>query len=288
MATTIPCAFAGLLRNVELTTLQATTASTRQQNVRDAVKNDLRILEDFLIGSCRRGTMIAPLNTADIDVFLVLDPKHYSPNGQASLLDATRRALLKTYTRTPRVSRNGQAVTITFSDFEVDVVPGFYRTGGGFLIPDSVLNRWIETDPKRHIEIWSGENKAHDGNLVPLIKMMKCWNRAHSQLLRSFHLETLTLTVLKGIRISDFSSGVRFVLDKARETVKTTIPDPAGYPGALGGYLNTREKLDAVLSRLDAALNQAREAERFASNGNIRASIEKWRVLFGDFFPAYG
>src|SRR6266536_3618537 len=51
------------------------------------------------------------------------------------------------------VSRNGQAVTITFADFEVDVVPGFYRKGGGYLIPDSVLNRWIETDPKQHVEI---------------------------------------------------------------------------------------------------------------------------------------
>src|SRR6266545_714194 len=117
MASTIPAAFAGLLKNLELTTLQATTVSTRQQNVRDAVKNDLSVLDDFLVGSYRRSTMIAPLKTADVDVFLVLDPKHYAANGQASILDATRRALLKTYTKTPRVSRNGQAVTITFTDF---------------------------------------------------------------------------------------------------------------------------------------------------------------------------
>jgi hypothetical protein len=288
MATTIPSAFAGLLKNLELTTLQATTVSTRQQNVRDAVKNDFSVLDDFLVGSYRRSTMIAPLKTADVDVFLVLDSKHYVSNGQASLLDATRRALLKTYTRTPRVSRNGQAVTITFTDFEVDVVPGFHRKGGGYLIPDSVLNRWIETDPKQHVEIWATENKAHGGNLVPVVKMMKCWNRAHSLLLHSFHLETVTLGVLKGIGITDYPSGVRFVLDKAREAVKTTIADPAGYPGALGGYLNTKDKLDAVIARLDAALIQAREAERLASTGNVRGSIEKWRVVFGDNFPGYG
>ncbi len=66
MASTIPAAFAGLLKNLELTTLQATTVSTRQQNVRDAVKNDLSVLDDFLVGSYRRSTMIAPLKTADV------------------------------------------------------------------------------------------------------------------------------------------------------------------------------------------------------------------------------
>ncbi|MBA3667719.1 MAG: hypothetical protein H0W65_08350 [Sphingomonas sp.] len=54
---------------------------------------------------------------------------------------------------------DGHAVTITFTDFKVDVVPGFYRTGGGYLIPDTGGPRWISTDPKRHVEIWSEANK---------------------------------------------------------------------------------------------------------------------------------
>jgi hypothetical protein len=72
--------------------------------------------------------MIAPLSEADVDIFFCLDAKYFQNyNGQnggpAGLLDAVKRTLLKTYTRTPDISRNGQAVSIRFDDFVVDVVP---------------------------------------------------------------------------------------------------------------------------------------------------------------------
>jgi small multidrug resistance pump len=37
--------------------------------------------------------------------------------------------ILLSYPKTPDISRNGQAVMITFTDFKVDVVPAFYRNG---------------------------------------------------------------------------------------------------------------------------------------------------------------
>jgi hypothetical protein len=52
-------------------------------------------------------------------------------------------------------------VTITFSDFAVDVVPAFERHWwyGGYLICDS--GSWIETNPKKHTDISSpGERVA--------------------------------------------------------------------------------------------------------------------------------
>jgi tRNA nucleotidyltransferase (CCA-adding enzyme) len=188
MATTIAQGFSKLRSNLEITSLQSSTVSTRQSNVRDVVKAGLDTNDDFLTGSYRRSTMIAPLTRADVDVFIVLDSKYFADysNNQAGLLDKVRRVLLKTYTTTPAISRNGQAVTITFTDFTVDVVPGFNREGGGYLIPNSVTSSWISTNPKKHVDIWSTANSNHGGDLVPLIKMIKCWNREHSQLITSF------------------------------------------------------------------------------------------------------
>ena len=288
MATTIQSAFQAFRQNVEITDLQTSTVSTRQSNVRAAIAKEMKVLDSFLAGSYKRHTMIAPLKKADVDIFVVLDSEYYQSDGQANLLDKVRRALLKTYTRSPRISRNGQAVTIVFTDFEVDVVPGFYRDGGGYLIPDSILGRWIATDPKKHVDIWVAANKAHDGNLVPLIKMLKCWNRAHSALLRSFHLETLVLKVTDGVTISGFDSGGRYVFDNARTWVGTALPDPAGYAGSIGGYLDTLTKQAAVKQRLTAAYEKAREAESLASQGYTDSAINKWRIIFGDYFPAYG
>jgi hypothetical protein len=129
MAKTIDEGFEELRFNLEITDLQEKTVSTRQKNVRKALEDDFDILDSFLTGSYRRSTMIAPLKGADLDIFIVLDPKYYEASGQAALLANVKKELRKTYTETPDISPNGQAVTIRFTDFKVDVITGFRRKG---------------------------------------------------------------------------------------------------------------------------------------------------------------
>ncbi|HEX2841382.1 CBASS oligonucleotide cyclase [Hyphomicrobium sp.] len=286
MATTIAQGFKKLSENLEITDLQETTVSSRQKNVRAAVDNGLTVLEDFLTGSYKRSTMIAPLKEADVDIFAVLDPKHYKQNDPASVLEATKTALKKTY-KTPKISPNGQAVTITFDDFIVDVVPGFYRTGGGYLIADTERSRWIATDPKMHLDIWTTKNKAHGGDLIPMIKIIKGWNKSR-KLLRSFHLEVLALAVFEGITISDFQSGARYFFDKARAIVPVKLADPAGYSDDVATYISTQKQIDDIVNRLKWAYDTALEAENLASSGKISAAFERWQKIFPGYFPAYG
>src|SRR3989338_5214467 len=133
MATTIPQAFQKLKSNLEITDLQQETVSARQKSVRDVVEAGLTVKDSFLTGSYARHTMIAPLKEADIDIFVVLNSSYFDyykngqNGGQAGFLDFLKRTLRKTYTRTPDISRNGQAVAIRFEDFIVDVVPAFYH-----------------------------------------------------------------------------------------------------------------------------------------------------------------
>jgi hypothetical protein len=286
MAITVAQGFQTLRANLEITGLQSTTVATRQKNVREAVEGEMDVLSSFLTGSYSRSTMISPLKEADVDIFVVLDPKYYEPAAQASLLDRVKRVLKNTYPKTPDISRNGRAVTITFSDFKVDVVPAFNRTGGGYIIPDSIEKRWVSTNPQMHVKIWSEANKEHGGDLVPVIKMMKCWNKTHSAMFRSFHLETLVLKVLTGIKISDFPSGVRYVFDKARNHVAFPLSDPAGYD-VVGGFQSVAEQQE-VLSRLESAYNRARSAESLNAQNRVSEAFDKWRLLFDEYFPTYG
>lgn len=288
MAITIEQGFKKLKQNLEITDLQEYTVSSRQQNVREAIEKQFKVLDSFLTGSYRRKTLIAPLSEADVDIFIVLDPEYYKDAGQAYLLDKMRTVLKLTYPKTPEISRNGQAVTITFSDFRVDVVPAFFNKIGGYLIPNSISQEWIATDPKKHVEIWSDQNKNHNEDLVPLIKMIKGWNKKNGQLLRSFHLEALIINIFNGVTISDFPSGVRYFFDKARGQVKSPIIDPAGYGGHIGSYLNTQTKMDDVVRRLETAYTNAKAAEDLASNGKQSEATDKWRMIFDTYFPAYG
>jgi hypothetical protein len=294
MATTIQQGFLKMKQNLEITTLQSETVSTRQKKIREVLEAGLTVHDSFLTGSYSRSTMIAPLKDADVDVFFVMDVKYYyhyndgQNGGQAGLLDLVKRTLRKTYTRTPDISRNGQAVSIRFDDFTVDVVSGFNRQGGGYLIPNSITQSWISTDPKKHVELMRTSNLAHNGDLVPLVKMIKGWNKCISDHFRAFHLEVLALEIFNGIRISDFPSGARFFFDKGRAVIGRKNPDPAGYGDDVGRYISGREAVDEAVAKFQLAYDRAVKAEDYAKRGYIQAATDMWIKIFGDYFPAYG
>ncbi|HED37623.1 MAG TPA: nucleotidyltransferase [Ignavibacteria bacterium] len=287
MATTITSSFQKLKENLEVTGLQRSTVSTRQTNVRNVIEKEMEVLNSFLTGSYSRSTMISPLSEADIDIFAVLDSKYFERDGQSNLLDKVKRVLLKTYTETPKISRNGQAVTITFTDFVVDVVPAFNRKGGGYLIPNSTQKIWIATNPKTHVEIMAEKNNEHSGDLVPIVKMIKRWNRNINYSFVSFRLELLAMEIFENVTISDYSSGMRYFFDKGRERIKYKAQDPVSYGGEISGLRNITSQNEAV-SRFETAYSRAIKAEQFAKNGNIENAVNEWRKIFGDYFPAFG
>src|SRR5260370_183669 len=300
VAKTIVQGFQELRSRLEITDLQSSTVSQRHQNIREILKQELPVLEDggdFLTGSYVRNTMIAPLKDADIDIFFVLNRSYYYDNDQASLLDKVKSTLKKAYPATADISRDGQAVTLSFHDFKVDVVPAFHRMLSflfpGYLIANTITKKWIVTRPREHVEIWSRANQEHDGNLIRVIKMMKAWNKTNGALLTSFHLECLLLKILKGESITDFPSAVQYVFGKARRFFRYpiffTVWDPAVSNSDVGAYLNTHKKREAVLSRLETRYARAKKAQELASQGNIQEAFTNWRYIFGDYyFPAFG
>ncbi|MET3897007.1 hypothetical protein ABIB57_000944 [Devosia sp. UYZn731] len=287
MVRTIAEAFRVLRSNLEIPDLQEQTVAIRQRDIRGVLERDFVVNDTFLTGSYRRSTMIRPLKEADVDIFIVLDVKYYREDGKKALLESIKQSLRKTYTKTPDIRPDGSAVTITFSDFKVDVVPAFHRKGGGYLIPSLELNKWISTDPRKHAEIWTAANKTHNNDLVPLIKMMKGWNKSRS-LFKSFHLETLVLRSLDGITITDFPSGMRYVFDKGINLVQYKLADPAGYSDDVGEHVNTKAKIKVLVDRMTWARDRAKEAEAMAAVGNVSGAVDRWRLVLPNYFPAYG
>lgn len=285
-------AFEQLRKNLELTGLQEQKVAERQQNVREVVSAQLTVVEDFLSGSYRRHTLISPLTTADVDIVVVLDRK-YKERGPRAVLELARKALLVEYTRTPAISRNGQAVTITFSDFVVDVVPAFalpwWSWNTGWEICDSGSDSWITTNPKRHIELSADANRAHGGHLVPRIKQLKAWNRMAGEPLRSFHLEALAWSIFgaswlwKNSQKSDWTSA-RYFFDKARSELRSQLHDPAGTGSDVAAYLHGTP-LDSAVKKVTTAYERCVHAETCAKDGDLSGMHKAYRQVFGDYYP---
>jgi len=294
---TIVQGFEVLRERLEITPLQLSNVSKRHERVREVLRELLpdMVTDDFLTGSYKRRTMIAPLKDADIDIFVVLDEKYRYDYNPGSLLDKVKNTLKKAYPEETDISRDGQAVTITFRDCKVDVVPAFPRRVGlrfrrkyrGFVIANTIQESWIATDPREHITIWQEANKKHDGKLIPLIKMIKGWNKENGDLLASFHLECLILQIMNEQPIRDFPSAVSYVFKEARRKIRYSVADPAGYNYDVGTYLDTRSKKDEVKSHLETAYTRARKAEKFAAKENFEEAYSNWRLIFGRYFPAF-
>jgi len=285
--------FEELRSRLELTGLQEKTVATRQSNVRDAVARQLTVVDEFLTGSYRRHTMIGPLNGADVDIVVVLD-RNYKDRGARAVLELVKQALLDEYKKGTKISRNGQAVTITFTDFVVDVVPAFVRPwwnwDEGWEICDSGSNSWITTNPKKHVAISATANRAHSGHLVPRIKQLKAWNLTVGEPLRSFHLEALAWSIFgtswwwKNGQSSDWASAGYF-FDKARTELKSQLHDPAGTGSDVAAYLHGTA-LDSAVSKVTSAFERCVRADKCAKDEDFAGMHKAYRQVFGDYYPS--
>ncbi len=156
----------------------------------------------------------------------------------------------------------------------------------GYRIPDTITQQWISTDPQKHVALWSKRNKAQSDKLIPLIKMIKGWNKENGKLFHSFHLECLILRIMHWYTIKDYPSAVPYVFENAR-SIFQRVDDPVMY-SSVSGYLNTPDKINAVSYQLEKAYRRAKNAEEWMRFGNSEDAYYYWSKLFGQYFPAFG
>jgi hypothetical protein len=291
---TVTGPFEGFRGNLEITGLQEGVVAARQERVRAAVARGLKVRGSFLTGSYRRRTLIAPMAEADVDILVVLD-REYRKRGPRAVLDLMKAALCEEYPSS-RVSRNGQAVTIRFTDFTVDVVPAFetWWESDVLDICNSGDDTWIRTNPKQHIKISSKINWRTAGLLVPSVKMLKAWNRASGRPLRSFHLEVLAWKVFdSGWRTGFFGPGLGMGTDpenlarfftEAPAWLRRKLPDPARDEGDVGAYLTDLGR-DEAISKMGTVGSRCQRAAELLAGGDAIAANALYRKVFGDAFP---
>ena len=287
MSYTVAVSFDKFRENIELSGDHRETATARKDRIASLLKNSFETLEVFPTGSIPRFTAVR--GHADLDVMVVLHyGKHIKGKTPSGVLQEVRDALGEYRTN---VRKNGQAVTLFYNTWpNVDIVPVSRSVNDQGLVthynvPNSNTESWIESKPHTHSKAMTQKNEECGQDFKRIVKMIKWWNRQHSSLLQSFHIEVMALKIFAG-KLSDYPWNIFKYFDEAAKL--------AGSPlwhgdATVDSYLTFNDRLE-VVKRLETARDKAREAWylTYGENNNHEKAIETWRQAFGSEFPAYG
>jgi hypothetical protein len=271
--------FDRFLENITVAGNARAIAKTRRDGVTGLLEKQFTLLDSSTTGSLVRGTGLK--NVSDVDVMAVLHyTKHLKDKTPKQALELVRSSLSEYNARI--VKKNGQAVTLYFETWpNVDIVP-CKRVGTDdryvLHIPDMNSGEWIPTDPASHDRAMA----ATSARCRQLIRMVKTWNRAHSDYFQSFHIEQVALQLW--LNEHDTAEGawpwqLKSFFEKALELTGPYDTISAAY---------NLDDWSELRTRLERGQALALDAWYAASRGDHETAIIKCGVLLGDKFPGYG
>jgi len=288
-------AFEKFRKRLELSETERKDASRRHNDVRDCIRGGFDVKTDFLSGSYKRHTKTKPLK--DVDILVVLSDKEKGRRQKPPLemLQAFDECLKKKYTEKDQTEICRRAVTVEFEKayypedhagkvLSIDTVPAFESGTDEYEIPDKVTGTWIKTNPEKHKEQATGKNNEMDGHWVPLVKMVKGWNRANGKPIKPSFLVEVMAEGLVEAPFSNYPNEVRNLFAAMEANVGSSWPDPAGLGPPVSDQM-TAELVTAGRKALQEAQQKAALAMRAEETGRQGEALRIWREVLGDYFP---
>jgi Second Messenger Oligonucleotide or Dinucleotide Synthetase domain len=286
-------AFEIFRQRLELSETEQKDAERRHKSVRECIRGGFDIENDFLTGSYRRHTKTKSLK--DVDIFFCIGPKekHWRDKHPEEILKAFERRLGGEY-GSDCVELGRRCVTVEFEKrnptadkegtvISNDAVPAYARSDH-YEIPDRILGRWIKTNPDIHKEESTAKNKELGGKWVPLVKMLKRWNRsAGKPIAPSFLIEVMAQQLIDP-PFTNYPSEVRRFFAASLDGIMRDWPDPAGFGPPVSDQM-TPQKRQAAVEALRQAEVKAARAVRLEQQGKNGEALSLWREIMGKYFP---
>ncbi|MBY0427351.1 MAG: hypothetical protein K2Q22_17075, partial [Cytophagales bacterium] len=258
---------------------QTESVSTTYNNIKSLLlTSDSNLSGDsvFQNGSYDRDTIIKPLD--DIDLFFVLQENSYKDEfgrlaNPQSVLTKVKDYLNGTKDYKDKVKQDRPCVTIHLSDKKFDILPCFGNDNIGYLIPNYELNGWMNSNPIIHSNELTNVNKTCSGKVVPLVRIIKYWNREMNQKrIPSFHIEEMAINTFRYGTIDNFEDGVHKWFQYALNVLDVTKFD-------------STEKYSLAYNKLKEAKDKISKAHDFYKEGNELEAKKLYKEVFGDKFP---
>lgn len=290
---TIDQAFETFRQRLELSNTEQQDAIRRHKDVRGCIRESFDIDRDFLTGSFARHTKTKPLKDVDI-IFCLGEGDSYWRSEHPDAVLAEFGSCLGEKFGADSVERGRRCVTVEFEKknptadqegkvLSCDAVPA-YELSGCYEIPDRHIGQWIKTDPDVHKEKATAKNKECDGKWIPLVKMLKRWNRsAGKPISPSFLIEVMAVDLVDS-PFTGFASEVRRFFAAAQEGIMEDWPDPAGYGPPVSDQMTSLKRSEAAAA-LRAAEVKAARAVYLDRQGRTGEALALWHAIMGKYFP---
>lgn len=240
----------------------------------------------YIVGSIGRTTAIK--GVSDLDILFNLPNStykqydDYESNGQSALLQEVKNVLKDRYPNTD-MSGDGQVVVIKFSNYTVELVPGFKQSDDRFKYPDTNDGgKWKYTDPLPEIEESKTTADDTDGNFRYIANMLRSWKNKQGFKFGGLLIDTLTYNFLNS-KVEYRNIGFDSYLDMTKELFKylKDLNKDQAYWYALGSNQKVYNCDNGKF--ITKAKNAYKKIENLSEeSSNINKELRK---IFGSKFP---
>jgi hypothetical protein len=278
--------FGSFLSNLSISNTD--TISMRYGELTSALNKQFRDTESktantLQVGSFGRKTGIDGIS--DLDMLYIM-PKAkwdtYKDNKQLRLLQDTKSAILKRYPATNvRVDR--LVVTVTYTNFHVEVQPVFKQNDQSYKYPDTKNDgSWKITKPREEMDAIATMDSEKKSNLRSLCKMARAWKNKHGVGMGGLLVDTLAYNFLKSTDEYDSKSYLYYdIMGRDFFEYLSNLPEQDYYaaPGS-GQRVGVKKKFQAKAKKAHKLCNDAIAAQ------NSKGVNAKWKKVYGRPFPA--
>ena len=128
-------------------------------------------------------------------------------------------------------------------------------------------------------------NAEHNNNLIPIIRIIKTWNRLNGHIFDGYYLELLITDLLITHKIEHYSKTIHYIFQRAAANVAFIKHDPANPAITLQGLLDI-DNLVKIMIQINQTYDITSDALENEQLGNNKAAFECWRKLFPGYFPS--
>jgi len=245
------------------------------EEIRNAIAAEIEETIDMRFGgSVSKETHFEGLS--DVDCLAILKHEKFKNLSPNEVKERFAQVLRDRFPKTT-ISVGDLAITVKFSDMEIQVLPAL-KTVSGVCIAEKSSTGWKEVYPQAFREALSEVNQNQGGQVIPLIKIAKKLfaKQPEQRQPEGYHLECLAVEAFRNYSGEKIQrSMLHHLLNTAANSVNQPMHDVTGQSTSADGYLGEagslqRRNLADAFSTLARRLKNAEETTNF----------DKWKKVF--------